>query len=56
MGLVLLSTAADTGQIRPLVREGAPHGQDSNRQTGTNVWSWVPKEARHQDRLTDRQS
>jgi hypothetical protein len=38
---------------RPLVREGAPHGQDSNYQIGTNIWSWAPVEARHQDRQTD---
>jgi hypothetical protein len=35
-------------QTRPLVREGAPHGQDSNFQTRRNIWS--------RDRLTDRQS
>jgi hypothetical protein len=35
----------DKSQTRPLVREGAPHGQDSNFQTRRNI-----------DRLTNRQS
>jgi hypothetical protein len=47
---------SDKWQSRPLVREGAPHGQDNNCQTGTNTWSWAPGGARHQNRLTDRPS
>jgi hypothetical protein len=41
MDLILL-TMADKWQTRPLVREGAPHGQDSNFQTRMNIWSWGP--------------
>jgi hypothetical protein len=40
-------------QTRPLVREGAPYGQDSNFQPKINIWSWAPDGARHQDRQTD---
>jgi hypothetical protein len=43
-------------QSRPLVREGAPHGQDSKCQRGPNIWPWAPDVARHQDGQTDRQS
>jgi hypothetical protein len=43
-------------QTRPLVREGAPYGQESNFQGRINIWSWAPDEARHQDRQTDWQS
>jgi hypothetical protein len=42
----------DKWQNRPLVREGAPHGQDSNFQTRRNIWGLDTKT----DRLTDRQS
>jgi hypothetical protein len=47
---------SDKRQIRPLVREGAPQRKNSNSQTESNIWSWAPDGARHQDRLTDRQS
>jgi hypothetical protein len=40
-------------QTRPLVREGAPYGQDCNFQSRMNIWSWAPDGARHQDRQTD---
>jgi hypothetical protein len=52
---VILPTMTDKWQIRPFVREGAPHGQNSNFQTRMNIWSWFPDGARNQDRLTDRQ-
>jgi hypothetical protein len=32
--------------------EGAPDWQTSNCQTATNIWSWAPAGARHQDWLT----
>jgi hypothetical protein len=35
-------------QTHPLVREGSPRNK-----TVTNIWSWVPDGARHQDLLTD---
>jgi hypothetical protein len=40
-------------QTHPLVREGAPQGQNRNCQTVTNISSWAPDGARHQDRQTD---
>jgi hypothetical protein len=40
-------------QTRPLVREGAPYGQNCNFQWKINIWSWAPDGARHQDRQTD---
>jgi hypothetical protein len=40
-------------QTRPLVREGAPYGRDSNFQARINIWSWAPAGARHQDGQTD---
>jgi hypothetical protein len=44
-------------QTRPLVREGAPEKIDHNCQNVTNIWSWAPDGARHQDLLIDwRQS
>jgi hypothetical protein len=43
----------DKWQTRPLVREGAPNGQDSNFNKEENIWSWAPAGARHQDRQTD---
>jgi hypothetical protein len=33
------ATLAIKRQTRPLVREGAPHGQDSKCQTETSIWS-----------------
>jgi hypothetical protein len=42
----------DKWQTRPLVREGAPHGQDSSFQTRRNIWSGLDTKT---DRLTDRQ-
>jgi hypothetical protein len=38
MDLMLL-IVTDRRQTKLLVREGAPYGQGSNRQTGTNIWS-----------------
>lgn len=38
---------------RPLVREGAQSGQDSNSETETNISSWAPEGDGHQDRQTD---
>jgi hypothetical protein len=49
----ILSTMTDKLQTRPLVREGAPHGQDSNFHLKRNIWSWAPAWALHQDRQTD---
>jgi hypothetical protein len=46
-------TMTDKWQTRPLVREGAPHGQDGNFQEWINIWSWAPDGARHQDRQAD---
>jgi hypothetical protein len=43
-------------QTHPLVREGAQQKQDRNWQTITNIWSWAPDGARHQDLLIDRPS
>jgi hypothetical protein len=43
-------------QTRPLVREGAPQKQDRNCQRVTNIWSWAPDGARHQDLLVDGRS
>jgi hypothetical protein len=43
----------DKWQTRPLVREGAPYGQDCNFQWKINIWSWAPDGAWHQDRQTD---
>jgi hypothetical protein len=40
-------------QIRPLIREDAPEKQDRICQRVTNIWSWAPDEARHQDLLID---
>jgi hypothetical protein len=40
---VILLTVTDRRLIRPLVREGAPHGQDNNRQTGTNILAMSPR-------------
>jgi hypothetical protein len=42
---------SDTRQSRPLVREGAPQGQDRSSQNVPNIWSWAPDGARHQDGL-----
>jgi hypothetical protein len=42
----------DKWQTQPLVRDGAPYGQDTNFQTRRNVWSWAPVGSRHQDRQT----
>jgi hypothetical protein len=50
---LLLLTMTDKRQTRPLIRECAPEGQDSNSQTESNTWSWAPDMARHQDWLTD---
>jgi hypothetical protein len=36
---LILLTMIDKWQTRPLVREGAPYGQDSNFQTRMNIWS-----------------
>jgi hypothetical protein len=38
----LLQSMKDKWQTCLLVREGPPQGQNSNCQTGTNVWSWAP--------------
>jgi hypothetical protein len=46
-------TNSDKRQTRPLVREGAPIGQDSDFHTRINIWSWAPEGPRHQDGLTD---
>jgi hypothetical protein len=55
MDLILL-TVTDRKQTQPLIREGASHGQDSNRRTGTNIWLLSQKELDTKtDRLTDRQ-
>jgi hypothetical protein len=51
--MAIVSTVHWQRQTRPLVRELAPQGQDSNSQTESNIWSWAPDGARHQDRLTD---
>jgi hypothetical protein len=40
-------------QTCPLVRKGAPQKQDRNCQSVTNIWSWAPDGARHQDLLID---
>jgi hypothetical protein len=40
-------------QTHPLVREGEPQKQDRNCQRITNIWSWAPYGARHQDLLID---
>jgi hypothetical protein len=46
----------DKCQTRPLVRESAPHRQNRNCLTVTQIWSWAPEGASHQDigRLTVR--
>jgi hypothetical protein len=41
----------DKWQIRPLVREGAPHRQNRKCLTATKIWSWAPDWAWHQDWL-----
>jgi hypothetical protein len=46
-------TMTDRWQTRPLVREGAPYGQDNNFQGRMNIGSWALDGARHQDRQTD---
>jgi hypothetical protein len=51
-----LGPAAYTKWTRPLVREGAPRKQDRNCQEVTNIWSWAPDGARHQDLLIDSPS
>jgi hypothetical protein len=43
----------DKWQTRPLVREGAPHRQNRNCLTVTNIWSWAPDGAWHQDWLAE---
>jgi hypothetical protein len=48
MDLFLL-TSSNKWQIYPLIREGAPHGQGSNCQPGTNIWSRAPMGARYPD-------
>jgi hypothetical protein len=37
--LVTAECDSDKGQTRPVVRVGAPYVQDSNCQTGINIWS-----------------
>jgi hypothetical protein len=37
--LTTADNGSDNGQTRPLVREGAPQGQDRNCQTIINIWS-----------------
>jgi hypothetical protein len=54
--LEINSGDSDKRQIRPPIRKSAPHEQDSNCQTGTNVWSWAPRRSstpRQSDWLTD---
>jgi hypothetical protein len=48
-----MQTLTDNRQTRPLVREGAPQRHNSIRQTVTNIWSWEPEGARHQDILIE---
>jgi hypothetical protein len=43
----------DKWQTHPLVREGAPHRQNRNCLTVTQIWFWVPEGARHQDYLAN---
>jgi hypothetical protein len=43
----------DKWQTRPLVRRGALLRQARNCHTVSNIWSWAPDGARHQDKLTD---
>jgi hypothetical protein len=50
---LILSTMTDKWQTRTPVREGAPHGQDSNVHLKSNIWWWAPAGARHQDRQMD---
>jgi hypothetical protein len=41
-------------QTSPLIREGAFHKETNNCQTKKiKIWSWAPKESRHQDELAD---
>jgi hypothetical protein len=40
---LLLLTDSDKRQTRPLVREGAPYGQDSNFHTRINIWGSTPR-------------
>jgi hypothetical protein len=52
----LLLTITDKRLTCPLVREVAPHGQDSNLQTRINIWSWAQTGLDTKtNRLTDRQ-
>jgi hypothetical protein len=44
---------SDKRQTWPLVREGVPQRHDNNHRTVTNISSWEPEGARHQDILTD---
>jgi hypothetical protein len=50
---IILPTMTDKWQTRPLVREGAPHGRESNFQTRRNIWLGLDTKT---DRLIDRQS
>jgi hypothetical protein len=50
---LLLLIWTDKWQTYPLVRESAPHTHNSNCQSETNIWSWVPKGSGHQARLAD---
>jgi hypothetical protein len=43
------ATMTDKWQTRPLVREGAPYGQDSNFEERINNFSCAPAGARRQD-------
>jgi hypothetical protein len=50
---VTIDITANKRQTRPLLRQSTPHGQDQDSLTVTNIWSWVPDGAWHQDGLTD---
>jgi hypothetical protein len=43
----------DKWQTHPLVRKGAPRWQNWNCMTVTNIWSWAPDGAGHQDLLAN---
>jgi hypothetical protein len=50
---------SDKGQTRPLVRQGAPHGQDSNCKTDSNNWLWARSQSQlrlHRDSLWNADS
>jgi hypothetical protein len=47
-----MQTLIDNRQTLPLVRKGTPQRHNINRQTVTNIWSWEPEAAQHQDILS----